>query len=144
MFFETNKYFNKIIALLTIAVVLNALFVTVFVNFSDFNSGKSDYIILEPGNTDSKNDSADEYAADFVSDQLKATNSIPWVSALFITNYNPFTNINQSNLKMLELFEADTVLNNSYSDNTGISHFNINEYKFYQEMKIHISRLTAG
>ena len=145
MFFETNKNFNKIIALLTIAVVLNALFVTVFINFSDFNGGKSDYTILESGNSDNKAHSVDENDADFVSDQLKTTNSIPWVSALFITNYNPFTNINQSNLKMSELFEAYTVLNNYYIDNNnGISHFIINEYKLRQEMKIHISRLTAG
>ncbi len=145
MFLETNKNFNKIIALITIAVVLNALFVTVFINFSNFNNGKSDYTVLESGNSNNNEHAVDENKADFVSDQLKTTNSIPWVSALFIRNYNPFTNINQSNLKMSELYGADTVLNNSNRDNnTGISHFSINEYKLHQEMKIHISRLTAG
>jgi len=145
MFFETNKYFNKLIALLTIAVVLNTLFVTVFINFSDFNSSKSNYTMLELCNTDNKEHSVDENETDFASDQLKTTNSIPWVSALFITNYNPFTSINQSNLKISELSEADTGLNNIYRDNnTGIKHFSINEYKLNQEMKIHVSRLTAG
>jgi len=145
MFFNNNKYLNRVIAILTIVVILNALFVSLFINLSAFGGGELNFSVLKSESSEITGHSSVDVKSDIANDHLKTANSVPWVSALFITNYSPFTNYIQSGLKLTNACQTNTWFYNSCKEFIlVINSFRINEYKFYQAMKIHISRLTAG
>jgi len=145
MFFNKNKHFNRVIAILAIVMILNALFVSLFINLSVFDGGELNFTVLKSESMEITGNSSGNNESDFANDHLKTANSVPWVSALFITNYSAFTNYIQSGLKLSNACHINTVFDNSCKEFVLIiNSFNVNEYKFFQEMKIHISRLTAG
>ena len=145
MLLNNKKYFKGIITLFILTVVVNAFCVTVFGSFTDFIFEKSADTIEQTGMTSQNEVEYSGGGNNFHSDRIEGVTSIPWVSALFITNYSPLTDYLKSDFESLYNFYSKAGFDDfCRGHDSRISSLTFNEYKLNQEMLIHISRLTAG
>ena len=130
MIINNNKLKKLIILLMASAVFVNALLILSFVSFNDYATGS----VFGEGS-----------APDFDMDNIKSVSTIPWVSELFITNYRTTGEITRTGYKFSSLFSINSGTRNSFKKvYYSTKCLEINENRINQEMKMHISRLTAG